>query len=232
MPFTTESVAEAPMSESTPAPPQPQTDEEKAIHAAGGEPIAEKKVSAFKSLGWLDRFLAVWIFLAMVIGILIGNFVPHVTESLEKGKFVNVSVPIGRSPSPLLTYETSMADKISYRSAGHDVSHPLQCPLRDITPYSSRKDHMETDGLQHLRQLDHRAVPHARSGMGVPPRRAQSAHRSYPRRSGTLHRNGTYLERSCGRRLRILCHPRGCQLDAADGPFRAYGGILHQRYQW
>lgn len=82
----------------TPTPAHPQNDEEKAVHDADAEPIAEKKVSAFKSLGWLDRFLAVWIFLAMVIGILIGNFVPHVTESLEKGKFVNVSVPIGTSP--------------------------------------------------------------------------------------------------------------------------------------
>lgn len=70
-------------------------DEEKANRDAQPEDLVEKKVSAFKSLGWLDRFLAVWIFLAMVVGILIGNFVPHVTESLEKGKFVNVSVPIG-----------------------------------------------------------------------------------------------------------------------------------------
>ena len=57
---------------------------------------AEKKVSAFKALGWLDRFLAVWIFLAMVIGILLGNFVPNTTEAIDKGKFVGVSVPIGK----------------------------------------------------------------------------------------------------------------------------------------
>lgn len=30
--------------------------------------IAPDKVSAFKGLGWLDRFLAVWILLAMAIG--------------------------------------------------------------------------------------------------------------------------------------------------------------------
>ncbi|ERS95279.1 arsenite transporter, ACR3 family [Sporothrix schenckii 1099-18] len=51
-------------------------------------------VSAFKSLGWLDRFLAIWIFLAMVVGILLGNFVPDVDDVLEQGKFVGVSVPI------------------------------------------------------------------------------------------------------------------------------------------
>ncbi|KAL4950721.1 sodium bile acid symporter family-domain-containing protein [Aspergillus filifer] len=51
-------------------------------------------VSAFKQLGILDRFLAVWIFLAMAIGIILGNFVPETGEALERGKFVGVSVPI------------------------------------------------------------------------------------------------------------------------------------------
>jgi ACR3 family arsenite transporter len=55
----------------------------------------ERKQSAFKSLGWLDRFLAVWILLSMIIGILLGNFVPNTNAALEKGKFVGVSVPIG-----------------------------------------------------------------------------------------------------------------------------------------
>ncbi|EEU39751.1 uncharacterized protein NECHADRAFT_93033 [Fusarium vanettenii 77-13-4] len=50
--------------------------------------------SAFKSLGWLDRFLALWIFLAMAVGIILGNFVPSTGPALEKGKFVGVSVPI------------------------------------------------------------------------------------------------------------------------------------------
>lgn len=53
------------------------------------------KQSAFKSLGWLDRFLAVWIFLAMAIGIILGNFVENTEPALQKGKFVGVSIPIG-----------------------------------------------------------------------------------------------------------------------------------------
>jgi ACR3 family arsenite transporter len=61
--------------------------------AAGFE---EKKQSAFKSLGILDRFLALWIFLAMLIGILLGNFVENVGPALQKGKFVQVSIPIGK----------------------------------------------------------------------------------------------------------------------------------------
>lgn len=58
--------------------------------------IAPDKVSAFKGLGWLDRFLALWILLAMAIGIILGNFVPNTSPALQKGKFVGVSVPIGQ----------------------------------------------------------------------------------------------------------------------------------------
>ncbi|KAG9567945.1 arsenical-resistance protein, partial [Aureobasidium melanogenum] len=53
-----------------------------------------QKVSAFESLGILDRFLALWVILAMAIGILLGNFVPETSPALEKGQFVNVSVPV------------------------------------------------------------------------------------------------------------------------------------------
>lgn len=59
------------------------------------QPLTEN-VSAFKSLGWLDRFLALWILLAIIIGILLGNFVPSTGPVLQKGKFVGVSAPIGK----------------------------------------------------------------------------------------------------------------------------------------
>jgi hypothetical protein len=54
------------------------------------------KTSAFKSLGWLDRFLAVWILLAMAVGIILGEFVPNTGPALQKEMFVGVSVPIGK----------------------------------------------------------------------------------------------------------------------------------------
>ncbi|WEW58326.1 arsenicals resistance [Emydomyces testavorans] len=50
--------------------------------------------SLFKGLGILDRFLAVWIVLAMAIGIILGNFVPNTGPALQKGTFVGVSIPI------------------------------------------------------------------------------------------------------------------------------------------
>ena len=64
---------------------------------SGSEKEQPKNVSAFKSLGWLDRFLALWIFLAMAVGIILGNFVPETGPALDKGKFVGVSVPIGKA---------------------------------------------------------------------------------------------------------------------------------------
>lgn len=64
-------------------------------------PSEEEKSSAFKALGWLDRLLALWILLAMIIGVLLGNFVPETGPALQKGKFVGVSIPIGMPlPSP------------------------------------------------------------------------------------------------------------------------------------
>lgn len=64
------------------------------------DPQEPENFSAFKALGWLDRFLAVWILLAMALGIILGNFVPSTGPALQRGKFVGVSVPIGISSMP------------------------------------------------------------------------------------------------------------------------------------
>lgn len=82
----------------------PSLDNDIELQAAGGpkdDPHASK-VSAFKSLGLLDRFLAVWILLAMIVGILLGNFVPNTGPALQKGQFVGVSVPIGKNTLRLI----------------------------------------------------------------------------------------------------------------------------------
>lgn len=60
-----------------------------------GREEEEEQRSAIKGLGWLDRLLALWILLAMMTGILLGNFVDNVGPALHKGEFVGVSVPIG-----------------------------------------------------------------------------------------------------------------------------------------
>jgi len=79
-------------------PPSPlDPDIELQAHGNSENGPQSSKVSAFKSLGLLDRFLAVWILLAMAIGIILGNFVPSTGPALQKGKFVGVSVPIGKT---------------------------------------------------------------------------------------------------------------------------------------
>ncbi|KAK8061675.1 sodium bile acid symporter family-domain-containing protein [Apiospora phragmitis] len=79
-----------------------------------------RKVSAFKALGILDRFLALWIFLAMVVGVLLGNFVPQTGPALQRGKFVGVSVPIAVG---LLVMMYPILCKVRYESLHDIMSH-------------------------------------------------------------------------------------------------------------
>ncbi|KAH0539043.1 hypothetical protein FGG08_004389 [Glutinoglossum americanum] len=72
---------QSPKLESQPSPPAP-------------PPLASPPPPAYKRLSILDRFLALWILLAMVIGVLLGNFVDGVGEKLQAGRFVGVAVPI------------------------------------------------------------------------------------------------------------------------------------------
>ncbi|KAJ3555460.1 hypothetical protein NPX13_g10351 [Xylaria arbuscula] len=69
-------------------------DPESQDNALDNLPSATKKQSAFKALGILDRFLAVWILLAIILGILLGNFAPNTAAALDRGRFVGVSIPI------------------------------------------------------------------------------------------------------------------------------------------
>lgn len=55
----------------------------------------EEILPPLKGLSFLDRFLVVWIILAMAVGIVLGNTVDSVGPALRKGEFVGVSIPIG-----------------------------------------------------------------------------------------------------------------------------------------
>ncbi|KAJ3187552.1 hypothetical protein HK101_009375 [Irineochytrium annulatum] len=50
--------------------------------------------SVWAKLPLLDRLLPVWILLAMVLGILLGNYVPSAKSSLNSGSIAGVSLPI------------------------------------------------------------------------------------------------------------------------------------------
>ncbi|CAI5535530.1 unnamed protein product [Closterium sp. Naga37s-1] len=58
---------------------------------------AVKELSAaavFRSMSLLDRYLAVWILLAMIIGVLLGYYVPAIRDAWETVSVANVSLPI------------------------------------------------------------------------------------------------------------------------------------------
>jgi ACR3 family arsenite transporter len=89
----------------------------------------QDKQSMFSSLGILDRFLAVWIFLAMAIGIILGNFVPSTGPALQKGKFVGVSVPIGACKSKWLP--SFVLTEYVFSAVGLLVMmYPILCKVR------------------------------------------------------------------------------------------------------
>lgn len=50
--------------------------------------------SIIKSLGFIDRYLYVWIFLAMGLGVLLGNFVDGIQDAFDGVKIEGVSLPI------------------------------------------------------------------------------------------------------------------------------------------
>lgn len=116
--------------------------------------VFTEKQSAFKSLGWLDRFLALWIFLAMAIGIILGNFVENTGPALQKGKFVGVSVPIGTFTGASSTSKSRLINTSNW-SSGDDVPHPLQSAIRVFAPYPTTTWCLGPDCIQHYLELDY-----------------------------------------------------------------------------
>ena len=87
---------------------------------------SSKKLSSFRSLGLLDRLLAVWIILAMAIGIILGNFVPNTGTALQRGEFVGVSVPIGEGLGFEMVQNSNRGIfLLSNWTTHHDVSYPM-----------------------------------------------------------------------------------------------------------
>ncbi|KAJ8106347.1 hypothetical protein OPT61_g9597 [Boeremia exigua] len=88
-----------------------------------------------KGLSFLDRFLVLWILLAMGVGIAIGNTVDAAGPALQKGEFVGVSIPIGfRWP------------------ARYDVPHPVQSAVRDAASPALAQGALDPDRHLDLRE--------------------------------------------------------------------------------
>ncbi len=47
-----------------------------------------------KGIGFFEKYLTIWVGICMIIGILIGKFIPSIPNFLEKFSYANVSIPI------------------------------------------------------------------------------------------------------------------------------------------
>lgn len=54
---------------------------------------AENK-KVVKGLGFFERYLTVWVALCIIVGILIGQFIPIIPQTLNKFEYYNVSIPV------------------------------------------------------------------------------------------------------------------------------------------
>ncbi|MBI4396423.1 MAG: ACR3 family arsenite efflux transporter [Elusimicrobia bacterium] len=71
-------------------------------------------------LSWLDRFLPVWILLAMAAGVALGRFFPGIGPVLERVKVADVSLPIAVG---LLWMMYPVLAKVKYESLGEFSGH-------------------------------------------------------------------------------------------------------------
>lgn len=115
--------------------------------------VANNDPSVYERLGWLDRFLALWIILSMALGIILGNFVPETGPALERGKFVGVSIPIGKFGLSRASFWFCL-HMYSYWPSCYDVPDPLRGQIRDPTPRLCHQRVMEAGAVQRHRKLD------------------------------------------------------------------------------
>jgi ACR3 family arsenite transporter len=86
-------------------------------HNERGKIMSENIV---KSLSWLDRYLPVWIFLAMGIGVALGRFFPSIGPALDTVKVADVSLPIAIG---LIWMMYPVLAKVKYESLNKFAGH-------------------------------------------------------------------------------------------------------------
>ena len=81
--------------------------------------LAVAPASVVRRLSTIDRFLPLWIFAAMALGLLLGRLFPGLGAALDRVKVAGVSVPIGVG---LLWMMYPVLAKVRYESIGQHVA--------------------------------------------------------------------------------------------------------------
>jgi arsenite transporter len=104
----------------TPNPTLEQRDHMHSGMTPASDPIPVATASIVRRLSTLDRYLPLWIFAAMALGLLLGRTFPGLGALLDRVQVAGVSVPIGVG---LLWMMYPVLAKVRYESIGRHVSN-------------------------------------------------------------------------------------------------------------
>lgn len=83
--------------------------------------------SEAKSITFFQKYLSVWILLSMVVGVILGYYVPGLAHALESATLASVSIPIA-----LLLCKIRFSDIIRGHDPANDDSNRFQECFRDV----------------------------------------------------------------------------------------------------